>query len=327
MSNKCTGLFFIPILFLQISCSKKESSTSSSSPVPSMVAIAKSSLPVNLESTAVGFNLVEKKLLTADADLAEMKTRLFSPGPTDFMFRLNSVDDRLDSLADAILACESVTTTTFTPPAIAAGFSFPMEFSCVQTIDATSLGVSDFKVYFGKSGGHWYIAEIQTNAQFSSSDGEPPTMAVLSKINENGEEMEVFQISVEYVSGINHATITHIKANKTDGIFELSSASSAYGGLGSTQVITPGANYTGLGCGIKMITDSNYVYGSGEFGQNSTCPSSSTPCGTAANLNDAPPGSCGYLVALISTLTLDRASIDGDNAKSLVVDRTWLSGL
>jgi hypothetical protein len=38
------------------------------------------------------------------------------------------------------------------------------------------MGMSDFKVYFGKAGGYWYVAEIQTNAAFESNDSEPPTM-------------------------------------------------------------------------------------------------------------------------------------------------------
>jgi hypothetical protein len=323
MKNNGICLFFIVSLLAFSSCSKKESSSSASSPVPSMVTIAKATLPSSLESSAVGFNLKGENFVVTELD--EMKDRLFSPGPTDFMYRLNSVDSRLDSLADAIIACADTPTSTYTPPLITAGFSFPMELACVQTVDATSLGVSDFKVYFGKAGGYWYVAEIQTNANFSSSDGEPPTMAVLSKISEDGAEMEVFQISVELVSGTNHATVTQIKADKTNGLFELSSASSAFGALDpSSQVLTPGANYTGLGCGIQMMTDGLHVYGAGKFGQSSTCPTVETPCGNS-DLSDA-TGSCGSLTTF-STLAMDRSTVVGDRAKELVVDRTWLSDL
>jgi hypothetical protein len=198
-----------------------------------------------------------------------------------------------------------------------------MELACVQSVDATSMGVSDFKVYFGKSGGYWYIAEIQTNASFESNDSEPPTMAVLSKIDENGEEMEVFQISVEKSSADNlyYASVTHILANKTLGIFEISSASSA----DSTHTNSPGANFTGLGCGIQMKTNGTYVYGSGIFSQMNVCPASASPCGNATDLSDA-TGSCGSLTSF-TTLAMDRSTISGNSAKQLVVDRTWLSGL
>ena len=322
MPTKFSNLFFLLFLPAFFSCSKDESSPiSSSSPVPSMVAIAKASLPTSLESDAVGFNLIAEDLLSGE--LTEMKSRLFSPGPTDFMYRMNSVDSRLDSLADAIIECADKPTSIYTPPTVATGFNFPMEFSCVQTIDAASQGVSDFKVYFGKAGGYWYIAEIQTNASFETNDAEPPTMAVLSKIDDAGETMEVFQISVEKSTVDNqyYASVTHIKADKTTGIFELSSASSA----DTSHTISPGANYTGLGCGIKMKTNGTYVYGSGIFSHANTCPASATPCGSAEDLSDA-TGSCGALTS-ISTLNLVRDSVSGSEAKSLIVNRTWLAGL
>jgi len=322
MRKNGISLLLIVSLLALSSCSKKESSSSASSPVPSMVTIAKATLPSSLESSAVGFNLTEE--FVPETNLDEMKDRLFSPGPTDFMYRLNSVDSRLDSLADAIIACADTPTSTYNPPTtLATGFSFPMELACIQTVDATSMGVSDFKVYFGKSGGYWYIAEIQTNASFESNDSEPPTMAVLSKIDENGEEMEVFQISVEKSSADNlyYASVTHILANKTLGIFEISSASSA----DSTHTNSPGANFTGLGCGIQMKTNGTYVYGSGIFSQMNVCPASASPCGNATDLSDA-TGSCGSLTSF-TTLAMDRSTISGNSAKQLVVDRTWLSGL
>jgi len=322
MRKNGISLLLIVSLLALSSCSKKESSSSASSPVPSMVTIAKATLPSSLESSAVGFNLTEE--FVPETNLDEMKDRLFSPGPTDFMYRLNSVDSRLDSLADAIIACADTPTSTYNPPTtLATGFSFPMELACIQTVDATSMGVSDFKVYFGKSGGYWYSAEIQTNASFESNDSEPPTMAVLSKIDENGEEMEVFQISVEKSSADNlyYASVTHILANKTLGIFEISSASSA----DSTHTNSPGANFTGLGCGIQMKTNGTYVYGSGIFSQMNVCPASASPCGNATDLSDA-TGSCGSLTSF-TTLAMDRSTISGNSAKQLVVDRTWLSGL
>ena len=315
---KITSLF---ITILVSACSKNESSSGvgSSSPVPSMVTIAKASLPSSLESSSVGFNLKGENLFVSELD--DMKSRLFSPGPTDFMYRLNSVDSRLDSLADAIIVCADTPTSTFTPPTIASGFSFPMELSCVQTIDASSMGMSDFKVYFGKAGGYWYVAEIQTNASFESNDSDPPTMAVLSKIDENGDDMEVFQISVEKNGGQYYSSVTHIKADKLQGIFELSSASSA----DSTQTNSPGANFTGLGCGIQMKTDGTYVYGTGYFSQSPSCPPIANPCGLATDLSDA-TGLCGSLTTL-TTLPMLKNTISGSFAKQLVVDRTWLSGL
>jgi hypothetical protein len=306
-------------LFLMVSCSKKDSATSSSgssSPVPSMVTIAKASLPSTLESSAA--------LMTVDTNLTELKDRIFSPGPTDFLYRLKMVDSRLASLADAIIECEGTTASTYTPPIIATGFSFPMKLACKQTIDSASQGVSDHKVYFGNDSGYWYIAELSTNTDFDTaadSDAEPPTIGVLAKVSEAGDEMEVFQISVEKKSSTYYSTVTHIKANKTLGIFELSTASSA----DITQTISPGANFSGVGCGVDMKTDGTHVYASGKFSQATSCPSVATVCALASDLSDA-TGACGSLTS-ISTLSMGRSDISGNLAKSLVVTRSWLSGL
>jgi len=237
------------------------------------------------------------------------------------MYRLKMVDERLASLADAIVECQDASTSTYTPPDVATGFNFPMQFSCKQIVDSSSQGVSDFKVYFGHSGGYWYVAELQTNADFENSDAEPPTMGVLSKISEAGDEMEVYQISVEKKSGVYYSTVTQIKANKTTGVFELATSSSA----DSTQTISPGANFSGVGCGVSMKTDGTYVYANGSFSQAASCPSTSTICANAGDLSDA-TGSCTSLTTL-STLTLDRSAVSGNNAKSLVVDRSWVSAL
>jgi hypothetical protein len=262
--------------------------------------------------------------MTVDTNLTELKNRIFSPGPTDFLYRLKMVDNRLASLADAITACEATTTSTYTPPTIATGFNFPMKLSCKQTIDSASLGVSDHKVYFGKDGGYWYIAELTTNTDFdtgANSDAEPPTMGVLAKVSDAGDDMEVFQISVEKKSSTYYSTVTHIKANKTTGVFELSTASSA----DITQTISPGANFSGVGCGVDMKTDGTHVYASGKFSQATSCPSAATVCALASDLTDD-AGNCGSLTT-ISTLSMARSDIDGTLAKSLIVTRTWLSGL
>jgi hypothetical protein len=242
---------------------------------------------------------------------------MFAPGPADFQFRIKMIDERLDSLADAIAACESTTTTTYTPPAVATGWTFPMEFSCVQTIDSSSSGISDMKVYFGKSGGYWYIGEFQTNTDFTNGDGEPPTMAVLAKIDEDGNNLTAVQISVERISSVDYATFTQIIADKTNGTFEISTASSA----NASQTASSGANYTGLGCGVQMKTDSSLIYASGVFAQGSSCGSTSVLCATAADFTDTT--GCSSLTTFTS-LTLARTDISGTNAKSMIVDRTGL---
>ena len=299
---------------------KSDGSGGSASLIPSSTAIVKATLPAQLESSSVSGLSVHTR--TTDSNLQTLKDRIFSPGPVDFLFRLSKVDERLAEISACVEACASNPTTTYTPPSIATGFSFPMEFSCKVTIDASALGVSDYQVYFGKSGGYWYVADIQTNSAFESGDGEPPTLAVLSKIDEAGNTAEIYQISAEKVSGTYYSTIMHIKADKNTGEFEVSTASSAEN---NTQTISPGANYSGVGCGVMMKTNGTLVYATGKFDQLTSCPSTANVCADSA-LEDTT--GCTGVVDSFSVLDLtDRTVINANNAKSLIVDRTWLNGL
>jgi hypothetical protein len=287
------------------------------SPIPSMVKIAKEVLPANLESSKV--SAMDLPVHTMAGELAEMKSRLFSEGPTDFLYRLYMVDSRLNELASRISECADMATQSYTPPAVVTGMSFPMEFSCKTSIDnATSMGMSKYDVYFGKKNGFWYLAEIQVNAGFETSNGEPPSIGVLAKVSEDGSQMDVWQISVEKKSSAYYAGVMHITANKTAGIFSLTTASSA----DSTQILSPGANFSGLGCGVQMITDSTEVYANGSFSQNPSCPSTTSVC-TLADL--ATSATCSSLSASSSLLSLiGRLDVSGNTAKSLVVDGTGL---
>lgn len=305
------------------SCSKNASeseTTTAKNPIPSSTEIVKAALPSQLESSSVSSSSVRTRSISAA--LQTLKDRIFSPGPTDFLYRISKVDERLEEIAASIEECTTKETTTYTPPVIATGFSFPMKFSCKVTIDASALGVSDFKVYFGKADGFWYMANLQTNSALETGSANPPTMGVLAKIDELGISTEVYQISVEKVSGTYYSTVMHIKANKGTGEFEVSTASSAES---SAQTISPGANYSGVGCGVMMKTNGTLIYASGKFDQLSVCPSASQVC---ADSTLADTTGCTGVIDTFSVLDLtDRSVINADNAKSLIVDRTWLSGL
>jgi fluoride ion exporter CrcB/FEX len=82
---------------------------------------------------------------------------------------------------------------------------------------------------------------------------------------------------------------------------------------------------TGVGCGVSMKTNGTNVYATGSFNQGQTCAASATVCADASTLSDS-SGACGSLTS-ISTLGLERADVSGNQAKSLVVDRTWVSGI
>ncbi len=298
--------------------------------IPNTLPIVQAALPATLESSAATLMITESSskldinALAADADITALKTRLFSPGPTDFQYRLKSVDSRLDEMEERAGDCADKEAKEWAVPVGTTGIPLTtMYFQCYDTV--TGPGVSDYKIYFGKKDGFWYLAELQINDIFetgSSTSGEPPTMAVLAKIAEDSSTVEAYQISVEKVSGAYYSTITQILANKNTGVFEVSTASSA-----GTNVLSQGANYTGLGCGVQMKTDGTNIKGSGTFAQG-TCSGSAEPCVLASNF-DTSGASCGSIgISTFSTVAMTQAGLisagAGNTAKAIIVDKTGM---
>lgn len=303
-----------------LACEKKadNSSDRGSSPVPEMLKIAQDTLPDGLESSAVQSKSSDFRNQIVDANLDEMKSRLFSPGPTDFLYRLKMVDDRLDEMATRLTDCADAPTTAFNPSAFVSGLNFPMKFGCVDNITQFPSGIAGMSIYFGKDNGYWYLAEVTHITNYDAGGADQPSLAVLAKIKDDGMEMEVWQVSVEKDAGADHAGLMHITANKTTGTFSISTATSAVNDSNRNT----GTNYSGLGCGVQMITDGTNVYANGKFKQRSCGSTSAAQVCVAADLSTT--GSCTSL----STNTTDLlpliapADISGSNAKAMIVDRT-----
>jgi len=259
--------------------------------------------------------------LVADANITELKTRLFSAGPTDFQFRLKSIDSRMDELESQAGSCVSATAQEWAVPVGTSGIPLAtMYFQCSFSVTGTS-GVSDYKIFFGKKDGFWYLAELQINSGLETGSGEPPTMAVLAKIADDSTTVEAYQISLEKISGTYHTSVTQILANKTTMIFEVSTASTAT----SSQVASSGANMTGLGCGVQMKTDGTNIFGSGVFSQATSCPSSATPCVLASDFGSS--GTCTS-INTFSSVAMTRTALSSAGAanvaKAIIVDKTGM---
>jgi hypothetical protein len=116
--------------------------------------------------------------------------------------------------------------------------------------------------------------------------GLGPTIGVLAKVNEAGTETTVVQLSVE----TNFTTsIFHVYANDTTKVFEMANASNRTSSNGSGS----GANYTGVGCGVRLKANADFVYGTGKFtSENCSSTTTSTVCAKAADLTSANASDC-----------------------------------
>lgn len=239
--------------------------------------------PVENQSPA-GFKS-QSLLLTPEAGLAEIKNRFYSDGPTDFMERLDQIDNRLAEFESRASgsdqgACVGEEAQLWDLTDIPGVGAFPMYFSC-NDIPSETQGTS-MSIYFGKKDGYWYLAELSVN----STGNEPPTIGVLAKVNEAGTETTVVQLSVE----TNYTTsVFHVYANDTTQVFEMANASNRTSSNGSGN----GANYTGVGCGVRVKANTDFIYGTGKFtSENCSSASVDTICADSISLSGTSASNC-----------------------------------
>lgn len=238
--------------------------------------------PVENQSPA-GFK-TQNLNLTADQGLSEIKSRFYGDGPTDFLERLTQVDNRISEFESRASnsdqgECVGEEAKLWNLSDIPGVDTFPMYFSCYDVPSETQ-GTS-MSIYFGRKDGYWYLAELSKN----DSSNEPPTIGVLAKVNEAGTETTVVQLSVE----TNFTTsVFHIYANDSTQVFEMANASNRTSTNGSGN----GANYTGVGCGVRLKSNSDLIYGAGKFTSEDCNLSATTVCANSSNLSATDASNC-----------------------------------
>jgi len=242
--------------------------------------------PASLRSAAAAQSSSKNQLqaVTTASIISQIKSRMFGPGPTDFIYRLGQIDSRMQStiqrnnegsgrkcLADAPVSWSP----SFFLPASA---SFPMWFQCQETMS----GASGLRVYFGVQNNVSYIAELQLS----------PRIAVLAHISNDGNNVQAWQI----VAGSN--------ASSPVSYFQIIADRSAQAIEVSTASLDGPA--TDIGCGVRLRTSSSYVYSIGEFTDpsiaapsqsclGSTSPRFTSACASASSLNATVSSNCAAI--------------------------------
>lgn len=179
-----------------------------------------------------------------EAPLETLKGRLFSPGETDFQYRLQMVDSRMAELnkrseeSENEIECLSAEPVEWTPPAMPEGVSFPMYFTCHEVLSEYS------QLAFGFYEDDFYLVELQ------KAGGQGPAIGVLAKTNSAGTNLEVWQILNDDDDG-ERFSVMHILANSETEDFEVSVGGTAYG--------------TGVSCGVQMKSNPELIYAEGIF--------------------------------------------------------------
>lgn len=234
--------------------------------------------PPVAEASPDGFASSTGLSLTAGGELAEIKSRLYGPGPINFLDRLDKIDSRIaeyetrSASGDAPAKCLDNEASLWDIQGLPGVGAFPVYLQCLETM-TTPESNTTLRVGIGQKDGYWYIAELQKNPNAN----EPPTMGVVAKVKADGSEATVVQMSVE----TNYTTsIFHIYADRTNQVFELANASNrtSKNGTGS------GANYTGVGCGIRLKANASLIYSEGIFSSENCQQTATEVCADAATL-------------------------------------------
>ena len=303
------------VLALGSSCGKKKNRGSSLA-MGQLFLPVKESAPVGLASgSAAGFGLTGESNFTATlAELSTLKSRLFSPGPTDFMDRVKKVDDRLKELdqrqQESARKCVGeepkewkLTGLPDSQGGLTGSTSFWLQ--CSETVNVSNVSpTAKLTIYFGRKDGFSYLAELSSDTEKS----DPPTLAVLGKVDDASTKSEIWQVMLtsenEATTSKKHSMWMYILADKLSKNFEMSVGGTGKLAADPSQSEGP---FSGVGCGVKVKASATHVYGIGRFHE-------SGPGGGNAGL---PGETCDDAERTICASAIDLSSKSDNDCSSL----------
>ena len=244
--------------------------------------------------------------------LDELKSRLFSEGPSDFRGRLGQVDERIEGLARRASEtsrgrkCMGEDAKQWSAPEFPGGAGkFDMWFQCQEELR------EDSYIFFGRREDNWYLAEVQKGTD-STFNG-----AVLAKISDNSSNVHVWQISSLSATVSSWLEITADREGEA-WTLQLSFASNEIGN-------------TGIGCGIRMGSSVGEILVVGELADRN-CGNGlnweGSYCGDTATLaNKTAAGSCAGLVLGTRALTSGDAATFAETAANLPMTTAGMTDL
>ena len=261
----------------------------------------KSALTVNAAATlnavakVTGLNVMTSLPEPSDktAVMNEVKSRLFSAGPTNMLNLVKNVDNRMKeydsrvSGMDKAPSCLSSTpvdvSTTFSVPAATGSTSFPLFGQCQET---ASPGLT---LMFGKKDNDWYLVDGATK-DLDGSDNCVMTMAKISGTSDADRVVDAY-MAVVYKGLTNNFTgssaLMHFKANVAAGTLELTAGGV---GIGGEQ--------------IHAKTNATHVYVRMQSSTGSAKGTLSHACFSATDLSNVAVSNCSALESSLELVSL-----------------------
>jgi hypothetical protein len=222
-----------------------------------------------------------------------VKSRLFSPGPTNLLSLVKGVDRRMadyDSRVggmDSAPSCLSSTpvdvSSTFSVPAATGTTTFPLFGQCQETLG------SGMTLMFGKKDNDWYLVD-GANKEPDGSDSCVMTMAKISGTADADRVVDAY-MAISYQGKTDNftgsTTLMHFKADVAAGTLELTA-----GGIGI------GANQ------MHVKSNANFLYVQTQDRSNSNSAALYHSCFNASDLSLTAIADCSSLQGSLELVSL-----------------------
>lgn len=195
---------------------------------------------------------------------SDIKTRFFSPGPTDIYGILEGIDGRIDGINQLTGACTMQTPVAYT--ALAWGQTLTAYAQCASDLGAPLEGPPGF-LEFGTApdGATW----INTTLAGST---------VLARLTPIADAPGKYAVHAWLTVPVNQLDCTDPFMRGSYGVIELVADESTK----EFEMVVAG---TGFGyCGAQLRSDGTNVYFTGSTDMGSTCGAIDSTCGTAADI-------------------------------------------
>lgn len=297
-------------------CSKKVDPKGDPIGMGQLLVPVKASAPSGLSKVSAGASLTESVDFVAGQELEEVKSRFFSPGPNDFMYRLKMVDGRLAELDErhkkgarkcVTEAPKEWALTGLPDSSNTLTGSANFWFSCKE--EMSQPGGGTLTVLFGRKDGFSYLAELQ-----KSADDTTPTIIVLGKVDDASTKAEVWQVMLTKSSVTDtakqHSAWLYILGDKTNANFEMAAGGS---GRQSSTAGDTDSPFSGVGCGARVKANASLVYGLGRFheagpgdgksaSEQECTDAEVTVCASATDLAAKSAGDCSAITTFSSSV-------------------------
>lgn len=304
------AVMIFALSFMTFGCEKKEDDEQKGDPInaPKIKPPVERNAPSGLGLTNLFIQEGESENNTPEKRVLFEVQRYLKPSDNDAvgaMERLDAIDDRMTELDKRVqdspprLCLEESARNYTLQGELPNSETFTMKLNCQENLDGGTGIAKSSQLAFGLTDDDFYIFERTGNHN----------NAVLAKSNMDETRTEFWQVAVS-AGGVNAGAVTYIHLAAEDDV--------------GMEIATAGSAYSVFDCGMRMKSNSDYVYIEAyDFtsGDSASCATElTTMCLTASDMEATDSGNCSTAGLTSFTLTqLTRDGVSEDEGEKIIM--------